>query len=122
MPGIWMVFPPAKNPEMWTQALFDGLARLAHPAATIATFTCAGFVRRGLIAAGFAMKKVKGHGSKREMLAGERTDKQPQQTIAPLVCTPGRQRWRGADHRRRHRLGHDGALSGRAWPQGDSAL
>ncbi|WP_339379604.1 bifunctional tRNA (5-methylaminomethyl-2-thiouridine)(34)-methyltransferase MnmD/FAD-dependent 5-carboxymethylaminomethyl-2-thiouridine(34) oxidoreductase MnmC [Aeromonas jandaei] len=84
-------FSPAKNPEMWTQALFDGLARIARPAATIATFTCAGFVRRGLIAAGFAMKKVKGHGSKREMLAGDRTDKQPQQTIAPWYArTAGR--------------------------------
>lgn len=81
-------FSPAKNPEMWTQALFDGLARIARPAATIATFTCAGFVRRGLIAAGFAMKKVKGHGSKREMLAGDRTDKQPQQTIAPWYARP----------------------------------
>ncbi len=81
-------FSPAKNPEMWTQALFDGLARLARPAATIATFTCAGFVRRGLIAAGFAMKKVKGHGSKREMLAGDRTDKQPQQTIALWYARP----------------------------------
>lgn len=76
-------FSPAKNPEMWTQALFDGLARLARPAATLSTFTCAGFVRRGLIDAGFAMKKVKGHGSKREMLAGAREDKQPEQSIAP---------------------------------------
>ncbi|MGQ4655476.1 MULTISPECIES: bifunctional tRNA (5-methylaminomethyl-2-thiouridine)(34)-methyltransferase MnmD/FAD-dependent 5-carboxymethylaminomethyl-2-thiouridine(34) oxidoreductase MnmC [Aeromonas] len=81
-------FSPAKNPEMWTQALFDGLARLARPSATLSTFTCAGFVRRGLIAAGFAMKKVKGHGSKREMLAGERIDKQPQQTIAPWYARP----------------------------------
>lgn len=81
-------FSPAKNPEMWTQALFDGLARLARPDASIATFTCAGFVRRGLIAAGFAMKKVKGHGSKREMLTGDRTDKQPVQTIAPWYARP----------------------------------
>lgn len=81
-------FSPAKNPEMWTQDLFDGLARLARPSATLSTFTCAGFVRRGLIAAGFAMKKVKGHGSKREMLAGERIDKQPQQTIAPWYARP----------------------------------
>ncbi|WP_421238331.1 bifunctional tRNA (5-methylaminomethyl-2-thiouridine)(34)-methyltransferase MnmD/FAD-dependent 5-carboxymethylaminomethyl-2-thiouridine(34) oxidoreductase MnmC [Aeromonas enteropelogenes] len=81
-------FSPAKNPEMWTQDLFDGLARLARPSATLSTFTCAGFVRRGLIAAGFAMKKVKGHGSKREMLAGERADKQPQQTIAPWYARP----------------------------------
>ncbi len=81
-------FSPAKNPEMWTQDLFDGLARLARPDCSIATFTCAGFVRRGLIAAGFAMKKVKGHGSKREMLVGDRTDKQPQQTIVPWYARP----------------------------------
>lgn len=81
-------FSPAKNPEMWTQDLFDGLARLARPDASIATFTCAGFVRRGLIAAGFAMKKVKGHGSKREMLIGDRIDKQPVQTIAPWYARP----------------------------------
>lgn len=81
-------FSPAKNPEMWTQDLFDGLARLARPSATLSTFTCAGFVRRGLIAAGFAMKKVKGHGSKREMLAGERADKLPQQSIAPWYARP----------------------------------
>ncbi|BBT95520.1 tRNA 5-methylaminomethyl-2-thiouridine biosynthesis bifunctional protein MnmC [Aeromonas veronii] len=81
-------FSPAKNPEMWTQDLFDGLARLARPDCSIATFTCAGFVRRGLIAAGFAMKKVKGHGSKREMLVGDRNDKQPQQTIAPWYARP----------------------------------
>ncbi len=81
-------FSPAKNPEMWTQELFDGLARLARPDCSIATFTCAGFVRRGLIAAGFAMKKVKGHGSKREMLVGDRTDKQPQHTIVPWYARP----------------------------------
>ncbi|MGT4672605.1 bifunctional tRNA (5-methylaminomethyl-2-thiouridine)(34)-methyltransferase MnmD/FAD-dependent 5-carboxymethylaminomethyl-2-thiouridine(34) oxidoreductase MnmC [Aeromonas caviae] len=81
-------FSPAKNPEMWTQDLFDDLARLARPDATLSTFTCAGFVRRGLIAAGFAMKKVKGHGSKREMLTGVREGKVPQQSIAPWYARP----------------------------------
>lgn len=81
-------FSPAKNPEMWTQDLFDDLARLARPDATLSTFTCAGFVRRGLIAASFAMKKVKGHGSKREMLAGVREGKVPQQSIAPWYARP----------------------------------
>ena len=81
-------FSPAKNPEMWTQDLFDDLARLARPDATLSTFTCAGFVRRGLIAAGFAMKKVKGHGSKREMLAGVREGKVPQQSIDPWYARP----------------------------------
>ncbi len=75
-------FAPSKNPEMWTEQLFHGLARLARPDATLATFTCAGFVRRGLHAAGFIMQKVKGHGSKREMLAGVRDAHRPIPGIA----------------------------------------
>ncbi|MBH3440725.1 bifunctional tRNA (5-methylaminomethyl-2-thiouridine)(34)-methyltransferase MnmD/FAD-dependent 5-carboxymethylaminomethyl-2-thiouridine(34) oxidoreductase MnmC [Pseudomonas luteola] len=63
-------FAPAKNPDMWTSALFGQLARLSADDATLATFTCAGFVRRGLLEAGFAMKKVQGFGHKREMLKG----------------------------------------------------
>lgn len=63
-------FSPAKNPEMWQQDIFDQLARLAMPGCTLATFTSAGFVRRGLQAAGFTMEKVAGYGSKREMLRG----------------------------------------------------
>lgn len=63
-------FAPAKNPEMWQQSLFDAMAKLAKPGGTFATFTAAGFVRRGLSAAGFAANKVPGFGSKREMLAG----------------------------------------------------
>lgn len=65
-------FAPAKNPDMWTQALFDTMLRLARPGATFATFTAAGFVRRGLIQAGFEVSKVKGFGQKRECLAGRR--------------------------------------------------
>lgn len=63
-------FAPSKNPEMWNQNLFNGMASLAKSGATCATFTAAGFVRRGLIEAGFEMKKVKGFGTKREMIAG----------------------------------------------------
>ncbi|ADP13159.1 5-methylaminomethyl-2-thiouridine methyltransferase [Erwinia sp. Ejp617] len=68
----WLLdgFAPAKNPEMWTAALFDCMARLARPGATLATFTAAGFVRRGLQQAGFEISKRKGFGQKREMLAG----------------------------------------------------
>ena len=77
-------FAPSKNPDMWNEALFAGLARLARPHATLSTFTCAGFVRRGLIAAGFAMQKVKGHGCKRQMLAGQRTT-QPVAAIQRLL-------------------------------------
>lgn len=63
-------FAPAKNPDMWTQNLFNAMARLARPGGTLATFTSAGFVRRGLQEAGFTMQKRKGFGRKREMLCG----------------------------------------------------
>jgi tRNA 5-methylaminomethyl-2-thiouridine biosynthesis bifunctional protein len=63
-------FSPAKNPQMWTPELFAQLARLSRPGTTLATFTSAGFVRRGLLAAGFEVVRVKGFGHKREMLAG----------------------------------------------------
>ncbi|MBV8042896.1 bifunctional tRNA (5-methylaminomethyl-2-thiouridine)(34)-methyltransferase MnmD/FAD-dependent 5-carboxymethylaminomethyl-2-thiouridine(34) oxidoreductase MnmC [Pluralibacter sp.] len=64
-------FAPAKNPDMWTPGLFNAMVRLARPGGTLATFTSAGFVRRGLQEAGFAMRKSKGFGRKREMLTGE---------------------------------------------------
>ena len=67
-------FAPARNPQMWNPELFRELARLSAPGATLATFTAAGFVRRGLTEAGFAMERRKGFGGKREMLAGKRTD------------------------------------------------
>lgn len=76
-------FAPSKNPEMWNQNLFEGMAKLAKSDCTCATFTAAGFVRRGLIDAGFAMQKVKGFGTKREMIAGRLNHKQPYTNIAP---------------------------------------
>jgi tRNA 5-methylaminomethyl-2-thiouridine biosynthesis bifunctional protein len=63
-------FKPASNPEMWTQHVFDHMARLSPQGATFATFTAAGAVKRGLQQAGFSVQKVKGYGRKREMLTG----------------------------------------------------
>ena len=63
-------FAPAKNPDMWSPHLFSAMARLARPGAPLATFTSAGFVRRGLQEAGFTMRKTKGFGRKRDMLVG----------------------------------------------------
>lgn len=63
-------FAPAKNSDMWNDALFEQMANLTNPGGTFATFTAAGFVRRGLQQAGFEVKKIKGFGSKREMLTG----------------------------------------------------
>ena len=63
-------FSPAKNPEMWQSELFEQMAKLSNENTTFATFTSAGAVRRGLIAAGFAANKKVGFGKKREMLFG----------------------------------------------------
>ena len=63
-------FSPARNPQMWSDAVFAELARLAAPGATVATYTVAGAVRHGLAEAGFAVEKRSGFAGKREMLAG----------------------------------------------------
>lgn len=81
-------FAPSKNPEMWNQTLFNGMAKLAKESCSCATFTAAGFVRRGLIEAGFAMKKVKGFGTKRDMIAGHLPLKQPHTNLSPWYARP----------------------------------
>jgi len=63
-------FSPAKNPEMWTENVFAGLARVSRQGTTLATFTVAGWVRRGLESQGFKTRKVTGYGCKNQMLEG----------------------------------------------------
>ncbi|VCU70034.1 tRNA 5-methylaminomethyl-2-thiouridine biosynthesis bifunctional protein MnmC [Pigmentiphaga humi] len=60
-------FDPACNPDMWSEGLVKGLARLAAPDATAATWTSAGAVRRALQSAGFIVDKQPGFGGKRHM-------------------------------------------------------
>lgn len=84
-------FSPAKNPQMWTDDLFKQLARLSKNDTTLATFTSAGFVRRGLTEAGFAIDKDIGFANKREMLFGHfvgNTDKITSRAdiIPPWYC------------------------------------
>jgi tRNA U34 5-methylaminomethyl-2-thiouridine-forming methyltransferase MnmC len=64
-------FSPAKNPELWSEALMAQVARHTAPGGTFATYTAAGFVRRGLQAAGFQVERRPGHGTKRHMTAGQ---------------------------------------------------
>jgi tRNA 5-methylaminomethyl-2-thiouridine biosynthesis bifunctional protein len=52
---------------MWSETVFRGLSRLARPGATLATYTAAGVVRRGLQAVGFEVSKAPGFGGKRDM-------------------------------------------------------
>jgi len=60
-------FSPAKNPELWEPALMADVARHTVPNGTAATYTAAGFVRRGLEAAGFEVTREPGYGRKRHM-------------------------------------------------------
>jgi len=63
-------FRPSTNPEMWNDSVFEQIARLSKSGTRFATFTSAGFVRRGLEAVGFEVSKVPGFGRKREMSVG----------------------------------------------------
>ena len=81
-------FAPAKNPDMWQPALYQQLARLSVPGSSLATFTSVGDVRRGLQAAGFSMRKAKGHGRKRDMLCGQLDNAVPAAWTAPWYQRP----------------------------------
>jgi tRNA 5-methylaminomethyl-2-thiouridine biosynthesis bifunctional protein len=61
-------FSPALNPDMWADDVFALIAGRTKNGARLATFTVAGFVRRGLQAAGFTVEKRPGFGRKRERL------------------------------------------------------
>ena len=63
-------FSPAKNLDMWSEALFKQIGRLSKPQASIATFTVAGFVNRHLKKIGFRTSKNSYIGNKHEMLTG----------------------------------------------------
>ena len=65
-------FSPAKNPELWNEKLMLEISNHTADGGSFATYTAAGFVKRGLIAAGFNVEKVKGFGRKREMLIGRK--------------------------------------------------
>lgn len=66
-------FAPSRNPEMWTDQVLGEVGKHTNPHGTFATYTAAGFVRRGLQSAGFSVQKRRGFGRKREMLVGQKT-------------------------------------------------
>lgn len=63
-------FSPAKNPELWEAELMRAVARCTAKGGTFATYTAAGFVRRGLQEAGFDVQRAPGFGRKRHMSRG----------------------------------------------------
>lgn len=76
-------FSPAKNPELWSEALMSDVARHTAPGGSFATYTAAGHVRRALSEAGFAVTRQPGFGRKRHMSTGVL-----RQTLPPQACSP----------------------------------
>ena len=79
-------FSPALNPAMWSEEILAAVAARSAPGAKAATFTVAGFVRRGLQAAGFEIAKRPGFGRKKDRLEAwlpsERTSPQRPKRLA----------------------------------------
>ena len=65
-------FSPAKNPELWGEALMGEVGAHTAPGGTFATYSAAGHVRRALTAAGFAVSRAPGYAGKRHMSRGAR--------------------------------------------------
>ena len=63
-------FAPAKNPQMWSNKVFESMRRWSNQGSTFATYSCARVVREGLKSYGFEVQKIPGFGKKKYMLAG----------------------------------------------------
>ncbi|WP_449042155.1 tRNA (5-methylaminomethyl-2-thiouridine)(34)-methyltransferase MnmD [Paracoccus sp. (in: a-proteobacteria)] len=63
-------FSPARNPELWSDALLAEIGRHTARGGTFATYTAAGHVRRALNAAGFEVARSPGFAGKRHMSRG----------------------------------------------------
>jgi tRNA 5-methylaminomethyl-2-thiouridine biosynthesis bifunctional protein len=63
-------FAPARNPQMWSERVFELIGRHSLVGGSFATYTASGRVRRGLEGAGFVVQKTPGYGDKRDMLKG----------------------------------------------------
>jgi tRNA 5-methylaminomethyl-2-thiouridine biosynthesis bifunctional protein len=81
-------FAPDRNPGMWATTVMKGLARLARPGATAATYTTARAVRDALAATGFVPELRAGFGRKRQMLAARFSPPRP-----PRHAPPAAPRW-----------------------------
>ena len=61
---------PKKNPAIWRHELLMAIGEKTVTGGTCATYTVAGAVRRGLIAAGFSVEQRPGFGGKKAVLKG----------------------------------------------------
>ena len=69
-------FAPDKQPEVWTQQLFDRIYASMNPGGVMVTYCAKGAVRRMWQAAGFTVERLPGPPGKREMLRGTKAERQ----------------------------------------------
>ena len=67
-------FAPEKQPEMWTQEIFDYLYSISNQGAILTTYCAKGVVRRMLQTAGFQVARLPGPPGKREILRATKLD------------------------------------------------
>ena len=70
-------FTPAKNPDIWSDAVCEALAKLSGEGTTLATWSVNGSLRRRLTACGFDLTILPGFAQKREMLTGRFRERRP---------------------------------------------
>ena len=63
-------FSPVKQPEMWSQSLFEKIFAHCNPGAVLTTYCAKGVVRRAMQGAGFKVERLPGPPGKREILRG----------------------------------------------------
>lgn len=61
-------FSPDKQPEMWTERVFQNLYQHVEQNGVLVTYSCKGIVKRALKVAGFTVEKLPGPVGKREIL------------------------------------------------------
>jgi tRNA U34 5-methylaminomethyl-2-thiouridine-forming methyltransferase MnmC len=61
-------FAPDKQPEVWSQELFDAIYMAMNPAGILTTYCAKGIIRRMMKQSGFAVERIPGPPGKREML------------------------------------------------------
>ena len=65
-------FDPNKQPEMWTQEIFNKMYALLNENGILVTYSAKGSVRRTMQAAGFLIERIPGPPGKREMLRAKK--------------------------------------------------
>ncbi|MEM6748912.1 MAG: FAD-dependent 5-carboxymethylaminomethyl-2-thiouridine(34) oxidoreductase MnmC [Planctomycetota bacterium] len=65
-------FAPARNPDMWSPAVLNSVAKLTKPGGVAATYASASAVREGLAANGFDVQRLPGFGRKKHRIVATR--------------------------------------------------